>query len=299
MSKQALLKAVIHGKILVCDGAMGTELQRLGLPFGLCGDVWNLDNPSAVAEVHRQYVEAGADLLLTNTFSTNRYRLAHFGLADKVAEIAKRAVHILRGVVGDQAWLVGELGPLGEFLEPFGEISRSEAVDAFRETAEVFAGEGVDAIIIETITAPDEMDAAVEAVRSVTDLPLAGCFTFQSSPVGLRTMTGATPQQCAELLASLPVDMVGCNCGINLTGSDYLEIARVFSQATQKPLLLEPNAGTPELVEGRIVYRAAPEALAALVPSFVQAGVRIIGGCCGTSPDHIREIRRAVDSLGC
>lgn len=299
MGKESLLDVVRQGKTLVCDGAMGTELQRLGLPFGLCGDVWNLDNPSAVAEVHRQYLEAGANLLLTNTFSTNRYRLAHFGLADKVAEIAKQAVHILRSVVGDQAWLVGELGPLGEFLEPFGEISRSDAVDAFRETAEVFAGEGVDAIIIETITALDEMEAAVEAVRSVTALPLAACFTFESSPVGLRTMTGATPQQCAELLARLPVDMVGCNCGTNLTGPDYLEIVRVLSQVTQKPVLVEPNAGTPELVEGRIVYHATPQALATLVPSFVQSGARIIGGCCGTSPDHIREIRRAIEALAC
>ncbi|MCX7625193.1 MAG: homocysteine S-methyltransferase family protein [Candidatus Sumerlaeaceae bacterium] len=297
MAKQSLLEAVRSGKILVCDGAMGTELQRMGLPFGLCGDAWNLDNPGAVAEVHHRYLDAGADLLLTNTFSTNKYRLAHFGLGERVREVAEQAVRILRGVISEHVWLVGELGPLGEFLEPFGDISRSEAIAAFRETVEVFVGEGVEAIIIETITSLDEMEAAVEAVRTVTDLPLAACFTFEVSPAGLRTMTGATPQQCAELLAQLPVDIVGCNCGTNITSTDYERIVQILSQTSQKPVLIEPNAGTPELVDGQIAYRTTPADFARAVPAYVQQGARIIGGCCGTGPDHIRAIRSAVDAL--
>lgn len=296
-SRSNLLSALRDENLLVCDGAMGTELQREGLPLGLCGDVWNLENPNAVARVHRRYVEAGADILLTNTFSANRYRLAHYGLADKVQVIAREAVKILRSVATEKTFLLGELGPLGEFLEPYGEVSHAAAVTAFREAIEVFAGEGVHGIIIETVAAPEEMECAIEAARAVTDLPLIACFTFESSPVGLRTMSGATPEQCAELLAQLPANIVGCNCGTNLSAKDYEQLVATFAHITKKPVIVEPNAGTPELIDGQIVYRATPEALATWVPQLVEAGARIIGGCCGTGPEHIRAFRQAVNSL--
>ncbi len=292
-----LMERLATGQKLVCDGAMGTELQRLGLPVGMCGDVWNLDNPDAVAAVHRQYVEAGADILLTNTFSTNRYRLAHFGRGDQIVAIAKAAVSLLRREAPPHVYVCGEVGPLGEFLEPVGDISRQDAVAAFCETAEVFAGEGVDAIIIETITALDEMECAVEAVRTVTTLPLMACFSFEKTPVGLRTMTGATPEACAQLLRDLPVDLVGCNCGTNLGLEDYVELVRTFAQVSQRPVIVEPNAGTPELVGGKVCYKAEPETLVEWVPSLLSAGASIIGGCCGTTPDHIRAIAAVLKPL--
>ncbi len=296
MARESLLDSLAAGRILVCDGAVGTELQRRGLPTGLCGDVWNIENPVAVAEVHREYGEAGADLLLTNTFSSNRYRLSHFGLGHKVREVANAAVTILRSAAKPHQYLFGELGPLGEFLEPFGDISRAEAIAAFEEAARVFRELGVDGIIIETIAALDEMESAVTAVRNVApDIPLAACFTFEKSPVGLRTMTGATPSDCAQLLAELPVDIVGTNCGTNLDKQSYTEIVQTLAEITRRPVLVEPNAGTPVLEGSRIIYKATPEELSGWVNDLIKAGARIIGGCCGTTPAHIRAIRQAVD----
>jgi 5-methyltetrahydrofolate--homocysteine methyltransferase len=287
-------EALLAGRRLVCDGAMGTELQRRGLPPGRCSDVWNLENPAAVADVHQQYAAAGAEILLTNTFGTNRYRLAHYGMGDKVAQVARAGVAILRNAVPTGAWLFGEMGPLGEFLEPVGDVSREDAVAAFSEPAQVFADEGVDAIIIETIAALDEMECAIEAVRSVTTLPLVACFTFEKSPVGLRTMTGATPEACATLLRELAVDAAGCNCGTDLDAEAYCQLVATFARVAGVPVIVEPNAGTPDLIDGRIVYRASPEDMAQWVPALVDAGARIIGGCCGTTPDHIRAMARAL-----
>ncbi|MGB9692580.1 MAG: homocysteine S-methyltransferase family protein [Candidatus Sumerlaeaceae bacterium] len=298
MMRKSFLNAVAEGQILVCDGAAGTELQRRGLPFGLCGDIWNLDNPTAVAEVHRSYVAARADILLTNTFSTNRYRLAHFGLSNKVRDIATAAVEIARRSACPQNYILGDIGPLGEFLEPIGEITRAQAVSAFQEVAQVFADLGVDGMIIETLSATEEMECAVEAVRNVAPTtPLVACFTFEKTAAGLRTMTGATPEDCARLLTGLPVDVVGTNCGANLDEDSYVEIVRCFAQISKRPVLVEPNAGTPVLEDGKIVYKATPEELASWISPLLAAGAKVIGGCCGTTPAHIRAIRQTLQTV--
>jgi 5-methyltetrahydrofolate--homocysteine methyltransferase len=294
MTQNTFEKQLASKKILICDGGMGTQLQKLGLPIGVCGDIWNLENPRAVATVHNAYLDAGVDILITNTFSSNQFRLAHYGLADRVEEVVRQAVQTLLEVVsGTPALVFGDLGPLGEFLEPVGDISRDDAVKAFREAAEVFADTDVDEIIIETISAPEEMECAVEAVRSVSSQPVVASFTFGRTPAGLRTMTGATPEECALLGNRLGVDVLGVNCGTDLDGKDYVEIIRRYAQASDLPILVEPNAGKPSVINGSIVYPATPEEMASWVPELISAGARIIGGCCGTTPEHIRAIAEA------
>lgn len=280
------------GPVLVADGAMGTMLQKMGLPPGMPGEAWVLEQPERIAEVHRAYIDAGAEMILTCTFGGTRARMARAGLADRVAEINRRAVEIAREVAGDRAFVAGDIGPLGELLAPLGKRTYEEAVEIFAEQAAALAEAGVDVLYVETMSALEEVRAAVEACRRVApDLPLTATLSFDTKG---RTSMGVRPEQAAQTLLKLGVDGLGANCGRSLEMTE--EAARKMREAApEAPLIVKPNAGMPRMEGGRVVYDATSEQMGEYARRMVdEMGVRVVGGCCGSTPEHIAAIARAV-----
>ncbi len=286
-------------RVLLGDGAMGTQLLAAGLSTGKSGDEWNLTAPDKVAAIQSAYVAAAAEVLLTNTFQASALALARHGLAEQAYDINLRAARIARDCVGAQGYVLGDIGPFGGFLAPLGNTSREQLEDAFAEQAAGLLDGGVDGIIIETMTALEEVEAAVFAVRQVRDhVPLAASITFDRLvDGGFRTMTGVTVADAVEFMTRLSVDVVGCNCGTGLHIGDYVHLVAEFRALTDRPIMVQPNAGQPRLDRGRIVYDETPEKMAAGVPGLIAAGASIVGGCCGTTPEHIRLFRREIDRV--
>ncbi|HEX6558076.1 MAG TPA: homocysteine S-methyltransferase family protein [Longimicrobiales bacterium] len=282
-------------RIIIADGAMGTELQAAGLPAGACGELWNQQHPERVRRVHEAYVAAGAEVLLTNTFGGSRSALERHDAAHQVAAINRAAAQNALRAAGDTAWVLGDIGPLGGFLEPLGETPREVAHEAFREQAEALLGAHVDGIIIETMSALDELEVAVAAARAAGARLVVGSVCFENTRVGLRTMTGATCSAVAEKLTELNVDVLATNCGTRLSASDYAQIVRAYREVNDTaPVLVKMNAGSPRLVGEQTVYDMAPDEFAAALPRLIDAGTDIIGGCCGTGPQHVRALARAL-----
>jgi methionine synthase I (cobalamin-dependent) len=278
---------------VVTDGAWGTQLQQRGLPVGACPDAWNLAEPEKVEEVARAYVEAGSRVIITNTFGANRFILARHELHDKVAEINRAGVEISRSAADGRASVFASIGPSGVMLM-MGEVTHEELREAFAEQANAMAQAGADAVVVETMSDPAEAKLAVAAARQ-TGLPVVACMTFDSGANKDRTMMGTTPEQAAEELIAAGADCVGSNCGQGIEG--FVEICRRLHAATAsprqrkgRPVWIKPNAGLPEMVEGKTVYRQTPEQFAEYVPQLVEAGAGFIGGCCGTSPEFVRSI---------
>jgi methionine synthase / methylenetetrahydrofolate reductase(NADPH) len=272
---------------LVADGAMGTMLYSKGVFINRCYDELNLSAPALVGEVHQEYVRAGAEILEANTFGANRLRLAPFGLGDKTRAINESGVRLAREAAGDAAFVAGSLGPLGARLEPLGKVSREQARAAFIEQAEALIGAGVDLLILETFYDLHELDIAIQAAREAAgaDVVLVAQVTIDDFG-NLRD--GTDTATFTRLLDSSSADVIGCNCsaGPRVT----LETIERMAELTDKPLSAMPNAGHPTRVEGRSIYLCSPEYMAQYARRFLEAGVRIIGGCCGTTPDHIREV---------
>jgi 5-methyltetrahydrofolate--homocysteine methyltransferase len=276
----------LRTRILLADGGIGTELQRLGLEPGVCGDSWNLDSPEKVRLVHRSYVEAGAEMITTNSFRGNRLALADFDLGSSVREINLTAATLARDAAGDAAWVMGSVGPLGVFLEPLGDISVEVASDVFREQIEALLEGGVDAIIIETMTALEELDIAIRAARNAGSPLIIATMAFDRVRDGYKTMMGVSPEQMDQVVKE--ADVIGCNCGNQLEMEGYAKIVGQIRTFSNKPIIAQPNAGQPELIAGQIVYRQAPKDMASGVNKLIDAGAGIVGGCCGTTPEHIR-----------
>lgn len=274
--------------IALFDGAMGTTLYTKGMFINLAFEELNLSRPALVREVHEEYVQAGADILETNTFAANRFRLSAHGLADQVAEINSRGVEIAREGAAGEAWVAGAIGPLGVRIEPFGPISREEARAVFVEQAAALASAGVDLYILETFGHLPEMEEAIRAVRSVSDVPIVAQVA-----VGKRGVTreGVDPGQAAATMAEAGADVVGVNCSEALSVLDALEGMR---EAVTVPMSAQPNAGAPHTVEGRNIYLATPDYLVAWGRRAIRGGARLLGGCCGTTPAHIRALRQSV-----
>ena len=274
--------------IALFDGAMGTMLYGKGMFINRAFEELNLTRPGLVREVHQEYLAAGSDVIETNTFAGNRFRLSPHGLADKVGAINSQGVELAREVAAGKAWVAGAIGPLGVRIEPFGPISLKEAREVFAEQAEVLARAGVDLFIIETFSHLPEMEEAIRAVRSVSDRPIVAQVA-----VGKRGVTreGVAPQQAAAVLANSGADVVGVNCSEALSVLDALEGMR---DAVRGPLSAQPNAGQPHTVDGRNIYLASPDYLVAWGRRAIRSGARLLGGCCGTTPEHIRALRQAV-----
>ncbi|RPJ51738.1 MAG: hypothetical protein EHM21_01985 [Chloroflexi bacterium] len=294
MTSNRFLERLQAGKILVLDGATGTNLQYRGLPTGMPSDIWVMDNPEAVMQLHRDFLEAGADILLTDTFGSTRLHLGHASLAERFAQTNRRAVELAREVVaGTEALVAGSMGPLGEMLQPYGLLSEADAEAAYAEQAGVLSEAGVDLLVIETQFDLNEARAAIRGARSVTSLPLVCSFSYDR---GTRTMMGVKPAQSGKELAEAGVVALGINCGRSL--EDNLNALRELRQATKLPLWFKPNAGLPHNdAEGHLRYDITPEIMAAQVPLWVEAGAQLVGGCCGTSPEHLKVIAQAVHQL--
>lgn len=275
---------------VVTDGAWGTELQARGLASGETPDAWNLTHPERVEEVARAYVDAGSQVILTNTFRANRVALEGAGLASRVAEINRLGVEISRRAAAGRAAVFASIGPSGKMLMT-GETSAEALRAAFAEQARALAGAGADALLVETMADLEEARLAIGAARE-TGLPVAASMVFDAGKKKDRTMMGATPEQVAAALTEAGADALGANCGCGVAG--YVEICRRLSAATTLPVWIKANAGMPELVDGRPVYRMTAEEYAAYVPALVEAGARFIGGCCGTSPGFIRAIKERI-----
>jgi methionine synthase I (cobalamin-dependent) len=279
-------KLLVNGPVLT-DGAWGTEMQARGLGPGELPDLWNLSHPEQVEAVARSYVEAGSQVLLTNTFRANRFALGRRGDAAKVIDINRAGVAASRRAAGGRAQVFASIGPSGKLLM-MGETNEAELLAAFREQAEALAAAGADAIVLETMTDLAEAKLALWAAKA-TGLPVVACMVFDSGENKDRTMMGVTPERAAEELAAAGADVVGANCGSGIEG--YVPVCRRLAAATHLPLWIKPNAGSPELVGGRAVYRITPEQFASHVPRLLEAGAQFVGGCCGTNPAFIEAVR--------
>lgn len=285
--------ALDSGRVILLDGAMGTELYRRGIFINRCYDDLSRTAANLIREIHQEYRKAGADVLETNTFGANRFRLRGYGLEAAVEEINTAAARLAREVAGDELFVAGSIGPIGLRLEPYGATSRQEAREAFRDQAAALAEGGADLFILETFSDLEEIRQAVAGCRDASELPVIGQMTIQTDR---QTTYGDTPEHIARELEELGVDAVGLNCSVG--PAIILEAIGQMSRATDLPISAVPNAGLPKEVQGRKMYLADPEYMASYARKLVQAGTRIVGGCCGTTPAHIREMAnqlRAVD----
>jgi 5-methyltetrahydrofolate--homocysteine methyltransferase len=280
------------GEVLVADGATGTNLQAVGLPPGTTPEDWVFDQPDRIRALQRSFVEAGSDVILTCTFGGTRIRLKESRYADRAAELNRRAVELARTAANDRTLIGGSMGPLGSLLKPFGPIEYAEAVAAYAEQAQALSEGGVDLLVIETHFALDEAQAAVEGARQVSPLPLVVSFSYDR---GVRTMMGVKPTQVAEKFKALGVTAVGANCGTTLENME--KIVQEYAAAKSGLFLwAKPNAGLPsvEAATGRSVYSVTPEQMGEFAKHYVALGARIVGGCCGSTPAHVRAIAQAV-----
>lgn len=278
---------------LLADGATGTNLFDMGLESGEAPEAWLLEHPDRVQALHQSFVDAGSDIFLTNTFGGTRHRLKLHGLDDQVTSLNRTAARLARGIAdeADRPVLVaGSVGPTGELLTPLGKLEKTDAVNSFKEQIEGLVEGGIDLVWIETISAPDELEAAAEAARSF-DLPVCATMSFDSAG---RTMMGLTPRAFASLAADFNLDGFGANCGVG--AADLMSSVIGFADATPtQPIIAKANCGIPSYEDGKIVYSGTVEQMAAYAQLARAAGAKIIGGCCGTKPEHIRAMRSALD----
>jgi len=286
VTSRSLIEELTAAGPVITDGAWGTQLQERGLPVGACPDEWNLSHPAEVEAVARSYVEAGSQIILTNTFGANRLMLARHDLADKVAEVNRAGVEISRRAAGDRARVFASMGPSGVVLM-MGKTTADEVQDAFAEQAEALAGAGADAVVLESFSDPAEIVLAISAMRP-TGLPVVASMTFDSGKDHDRTMMGTTPEQAAAKLKEAGADVVGSNCGQGIAG--FVQITKRLRAATDQPLWIKPNAGLPQVIDGKAAYTQTPEQFADFVPALIEAGASFVGGCCGTSPEFIAAI---------
>lgn len=283
----------IDERVLVGDGAMGTMLYAKGVFINRCFDALNLSDPDTVAEIHQDYVRAGADVIETNTFGANRIKLRGFGLSDRIDEINVQGAWLARTAAKDKAYVAGAIGPLGIRIEPWGKTGTDEAETYFREQARALVEGGVDLFILETFRDVNELGAAIAAVRSICDLPVIAQMTIEEDG---NSLDGTPPGLFAPVLAQRGADVIGVNCSIG--PAPMLETVEHIAAAIRGRLSAQPNAGRPRDIEGRNIYLTSPEYMASYARRFVSLGVRLVGGCCGTTPEHIRQIRLALKALG-
>jgi len=283
----------LASRVLVCDGAMGTMLYGKGVFINRCFESLNLSQPSLVSEVHREYLAAGADVIETNTFGASRLKLRAFGLGDQVHAINLAGARLAREAAGDRAYVAGAIGPLGVRIEPWGKTGVDEAREYFREQAAALVEGGVDLLMLETFRDWNEAAAAIEAVRSVCDLPIVAAVTTEDDG---NSLDGTPAEQFGPALVARGANVVGVNCSVG--PAPMLEtVERLADACGDVPLVAQPNAGKPRDIEGRNIYLCSPEYMATYARRFIASGVRLVGGCCGTTPEHIRQIALAVKQL--
>jgi 5-methyltetrahydrofolate--homocysteine methyltransferase len=285
------------GGVLVADGAMGTMLMEHGLDAGQPPESFNLKRRDVLERIAKEYLDAGADIIQTNTFGASRVKLSQYGLDEKVVEINRNAVRAVKRVSSGEAYVSGSCGPSGRLLKPYGDVDPKTMVDAFREQAGVLIDAGVDVICIETMTDLQEAIYAIKGVRRMSSsIPVLATMTFDPTPKGFRTVMGVSIEEAAKGLEIAGADVVGSNCGNGI--EHMILIAREFKSYTKLPVMIQSNAGKPVLQADKVVYPETPEFMAEKAGELIAIGVSIIGGCCGTTPAHIRALRKAVDARG-
>ncbi|HTX66122.1 MAG TPA: homocysteine S-methyltransferase family protein [Opitutaceae bacterium] len=297
MTRAPLLE-ILRDRRLVCDGAMGTQLMLAGLEQGSCGEAWNLTHPERVLGIQRRYVEAGADCLITNTFGGSRLMLGRHGHEKDVAAINQAGAKVARQAFGERlGYVLGDIGPLGAILEPYGELPVTDAQAALEEQAAALVGAGVDAIIIETQTSLEELGVAIDAARTAGAACIIASLAYDLSldKTFYKTMMGVAPEQAAEFVAARGAHVVALNCGTGMDMTGAAKVARIYRAHCALPIMVQPNAGLPVLENLKAVYKQTPADMARAVPEALLAGVNIVGSCCGSAPEHTRAIREMVD----
>jgi 5-methyltetrahydrofolate--homocysteine methyltransferase len=297
--KKTILEA-IKERPLLGDGAMGTQLMIAGLEQGNCGEAWNINHPEKVLGIQKRYAEAGSDCILTNTFGGSRIMLNRHGNADNVTAINKAAVEIVRQAfseVGREGYVIGDIGPFGGLMEPYGEFTEDQVREAFTEQAKALVDAGADAIIIETQTSLEELGLGIHAAKEAGAACIIGSLAYDVTLDGstFRTMMGVDPERAAEFMAENGAHVVALNCGTRMDMTRAKEAVERYKSATDLPVMAQPNAGQPKLVNMKIFYDETPEEMVKGVVPLLESGANIIGGCCGSTPDHIRLFRKAMD----
>lgn len=288
-----LLNRIQEQKVLLSDGAWGTMLFEKGLSAGECPELWNLSQRDKVLEVARSYIQAGADIIETNSFGGSGIKLALYGLEKKAEEINIEAAKISREAAGDKAIVLGSVGPCGKIIM-MGDVTEDQIYQSFKEQCLALQKGGVDAIIIETMTALDEAILAIKAAKENTKLPVICTFTFDKTVDNTyRTMMGVSPSEMAEALINEGVNIIGTNCGNGFDG--MIQISKEIREFSSNiPLLVQANAGMPQLIDGANVFPEGPQEMASKIPELKKIGVNIIGGCCGTTPEYITEFAKFI-----
>jgi 5-methyltetrahydrofolate--homocysteine methyltransferase len=295
-----LLQDAARERPLLCDGAMGTQLMFAGLEQGNCGEAWNLTHPERVLAIQRRYAEAGAECIITNTFGGSRIMLNRHGEADDVAPINKAGVEIARQAFGDrEGYVLGDIGPFGGLLEPYGDFTEAQVRSAFEEQAAALVGAGVDAIIIETQTSLEELLIGIESAQKAGAPCIIGSMAYDVTLDGstFRTMMGIEPERAAEFMEEHGAHIVALNCG---TGMDMVRARTAverYKSATNLPVMVQPNAGKPRLVNMKVVYDETPEQMACDMTQLLESGANVVGSCCGSTPEHTRAFRKVMNEF--
>ena len=287
----------VNREVLVLSGAMGTMLHEKGADLGGCIGQWIVEHPEAYRELSQDYFRAGCDIVSGPTFSLNRISLAKFGLAAKMEELNRGVIRILKEVQPDRGFVTGNLGPTGKILKPLGDLSPEELGEVYSEQARVLAESGVEIIYVLTMYDLEEAVIALRAAKRQTSLPVMVSLAFEPAPKGYRTMMGASPEETAKRLEAEGADVIGANCG-GIKLEQMGEVIRLLKANCQKPLIAKPNAGTPQVVDGKEKYTAGPEQFAEHVEKWINEGARVVSACCGSSPLHLGQIVQKVRQLG-
>jgi 5-methyltetrahydrofolate--homocysteine methyltransferase len=291
-----LLRRLKNGEILIADGAMGTMLMERGLHPGEPPESFNLTHPEILEEIAKLYFEAGADIIQTNTFGASPVKLSLYSMEDKIEQINRTAIRAVRNVIGERAYLSASCGPCGKLLKPHGDIEQGDVYNSFAEQIRIISDEGVDIICIETMTDLTEAVIALKAAKSAApSIPVIVTMTFDLTPKGFYTIMGTDISTAATKLEQAGADIIGSNCGNGI--ENMIMIATEFKQKTNLPLIIQSNAGIPKMKGNRALYPETPRFMAEQAKKLVSCGVSIIGGCCGTTPEHIRAIKNAVETI--
>lgn len=293
MVRGRIVDTVKSGRILFSDGAWGTFLQKKGLKPGECPELWCVERPDDVLDVAKKYIEAGSDMIQADSFGGTSYKLAHYGLGERAAELNEAAARISRQAAGENNWIIPSVGPSGVMLM-MGEVSKEDLYNSFKEQVVALEKGGADAVCIETMSALDEAALAVKAAKENTKVEIITTFTFEPTKQGgFKSMMGVSPEQMAEAMLEAGADIIGTNCGNGIAG--MIKIVKAMRTVTSDvPILVHANAGLPKNVNGEDIFPETPEDMAAQAPALVEAGANIIGGCCGTTPAHIAAMKQAI-----
>ena len=297
--KKTLLDALAERR-LVCDGAMGTQLMLAGLANGDCGEAWNLSHPERVLKIQKAYADAGADCLITNTFGGSRLMLKRHGHAEQLRDINQAGARLAREAFGGrEGYVLGDLGPLGAILEPYGDLPQEEGRAAYEEQARALVEAGVDAIIIETQTSLEEIGVAIDAAKAAGAPCIIASLAYDLSQdkTFYVTMMGVTPEKAGEFAEERGANIIALNCGTGMDMKGAAMVAKQYREACGLPVMVQPNAGLPVLENMKAVYKQLPADMAVNVPEAIEAGANIIGSCCGSTPEHTRAIRGVVEKF--